>query len=794
MPVPRAHAALELPKPGTMVSLSPAFQPVLLKGLKVDPKNPFRFDFIVDTGDSPSLALKEQSSKLIKYFLASLTIPEKDLWVNLSPYEKDRMIADNLGQTQMGQDMLAQDYILKQLTASLIYPEKDLGKAFWDKVYAKAQQMYGTTEIPVNTFNKVWIVADKADVFERGNVAYIVGAHLKIMLEEDYKAKGKNQGTQAATVSSQIVKDIILPAIEEEVNKGKNFAPLRQMFYSMILASWYKMALKDALLTQLYGNQSKVNVGINAQDPTDKDKIFEQYLQAYKKGVFNYIKEDINQATQQPTPRKYFSGGTNFSMLADQAMLHRIITPNQAQLKDIADDHDYAITVTLAPGSNPDAAMSSKEKYSDHPWPINTAFSEHEVLKTIAMLEKNMTSSSFLQSGGFILAMTTSQKKRQIINKLLSGLAVEKGPFIIIDPQFWNSEEHAKILISGRLEQYRQQINVSQQAREIEKERGKARPEEIKKAKLVKKEYVSNLPKNLVDQPWSRDKRFLEKDVLDLILIMEHMLADPMFIGVGDWVKNGLVLAPSSKDPNMKDIEKKIISLLIRGTTFGDQDGFWMIYGGLQTREELTKMAKTYIKEYLIEAKKEILKSQQKAKEEKEEVEKAGAVQKAYKDEPFKEILDLPWEENEQFTAKEVLMQISIIEHMLKEPLFITLKNWGKENGLVISPLNSKNEDAQEDLLFYLLEDIGVSSTLRLDDQDGFWMIHDGPSSREELTKIIPTIQYSLNEAKQKILDAQQKEAERKKMIEKARSVQKTFVAGSYKAESFSEFDLKQVA
>ena len=125
---------------------------------------------------------------LIKYFLASLTVPEKDLWVNLSPYEKDRMIAPNLGQTTMGRDMLAQDYILKQLTASLIYPEKHLGKTFWDEVYAKARQMYGTTQVPMNTFNKVWIVADKADVFERGNVAYIVGAHLKVMLEEDYLA------------------------------------------------------------------------------------------------------------------------------------------------------------------------------------------------------------------------------------------------------------------------------------------------------------------------------------------------------------------------------------------------------------------------------------------------------------------------------------------------------------------------------------------------------------------------------------------------------------------------------
>ena len=58
--------------------------------------------------------------RLVKYFLAALTIPEKDLWVNLSPYEKDRVITDEFGSTEMGRDLLAQDYMLKQLTSSLI--------------------------------------------------------------------------------------------------------------------------------------------------------------------------------------------------------------------------------------------------------------------------------------------------------------------------------------------------------------------------------------------------------------------------------------------------------------------------------------------------------------------------------------------------------------------------------------------------------------------------------------------------------------------------------------------------
>ena len=153
-PFMASHASpfmASLPAPGTMVPLSPAFNPPILKGIKVHPDNPFRFDFILDVGDGskpspngskPSLngrvmnpPLRQESEKLIKYFLASLTIPEKDLWVNLSPYEKNRIVPESFGQTEMGRDLLAEDYMLKQITASLIYPEGEVGKRFWKRIY-----------------------------------------------------------------------------------------------------------------------------------------------------------------------------------------------------------------------------------------------------------------------------------------------------------------------------------------------------------------------------------------------------------------------------------------------------------------------------------------------------------------------------------------------------------------------------------------------------------------------------------------------------------------------------------
>ena len=171
-----ADPVLDLPTPGALVNLSPSYEPAIIKGLTVHKDNPFLFDFIVDVGQDniSGEPLKKEGEKLIKYFLASLAIPDKDIWVNLSPYEKNRMIPEALGQTDMGRDLLEQDYILKQITASLIDPEKKLGKIFWDKVYAKARNMYGTTQVPVNTFNKVWIMADRAEVFEQDQTAYVV--------------------------------------------------------------------------------------------------------------------------------------------------------------------------------------------------------------------------------------------------------------------------------------------------------------------------------------------------------------------------------------------------------------------------------------------------------------------------------------------------------------------------------------------------------------------------------------------------------------------------------------------
>ncbi len=306
-----------MPVPGAMVALTPAFTPAHLRGMVIHPNDPFKFDFIVYRGEELLTDAQKQLeySRLIKYFLAALAVPDQDQWVNLSPYEKDRIIPDSYGLTEMGRDVLAQDYMLKQISASLTHPDSDLGKKFWDAVYAKSYEKFGTTNIPTETFNKVWIMPGKAVIFEKGNTVVVLEHHLKVMLDSDYRAMKENgvdapqagSDTEASRISKDVMREVIIPAIEKEVNEGKNFAPLRQIHSSMLLAAWYKRALKESILNKVYGDKDKVK-GVD-QDPKSNQEIYEKYTAAFKKGVFNMIKEDVDHFSQEVMPRKYFSGG-----------------------------------------------------------------------------------------------------------------------------------------------------------------------------------------------------------------------------------------------------------------------------------------------------------------------------------------------------------------------------------------------------------------------------------------------------------------------------------------------------
>ncbi|MBF0388145.1 MAG: HEAT repeat domain-containing protein [Candidatus Omnitrophica bacterium] len=287
--------------------------------------------------------------------------------INLSAFEKERIVPQALGSTPLGQDMLAEDYLLKQLTASLTNPDTEIGRAFWDKVYSAVQLQFGTTDVPVDLVNKVWIVPEKAVVFRQGNAVYVLEQKLKVLTEADHGAKSNSamptwghdappadtnergfvsprplptsqptnvKATQVPNpppyptqdIATKTLRNIIIPIIEHEVNTGAQFATLRQIYNAMILAAWYKKNLRRTIIGEGYIDKSGVT-GVLSPDRQAKERTYSEYLQSFNKGAYNFIREDKDAVTGNIVPRKYFSGGlvgvdgSMVSELADPAGL-----------------------------------------------------------------------------------------------------------------------------------------------------------------------------------------------------------------------------------------------------------------------------------------------------------------------------------------------------------------------------------------------------------------------------------------------------------------------------------------
>jgi hypothetical protein len=312
-------ASAQVNMPSNLVLPSASFLPPALKAIHIDPQSPLEIDFIIDSADQSKVNQKEVN-KLVQYFLASMTTPEQDIWVNLSPYESKRIIAPQFGETSAGRELLAQDQMLKQLAASFTYPESETGKAFWSRVYQKAIAMYGTTAVPIDTFQRVWIMPGKAVVYEYNGTAFITESRLKVLLEDDYQAlknaqtkdgQAKLSVTEAQKVnnfSATVTREIVIPEIEKEINEGKNFAALRQIFNALILATWFKKKLKQHILARSYVDRKKVK-GIEDDTEQTAEKIYQQYIKVLKDGVYNYVREDFDASSQSVIPRQYFSGG-----------------------------------------------------------------------------------------------------------------------------------------------------------------------------------------------------------------------------------------------------------------------------------------------------------------------------------------------------------------------------------------------------------------------------------------------------------------------------------------------------
>jgi len=327
-----AEMAVSLDIAGHLAALhnsivSDTFRPLHLRYLSFNPLDN-SFKLLLDKGSlkEPSSQEIEATSKtLMQYFLIGLTLPNDTFWVNLRPDSPDQIIDDKLAQTDIGKIMLETDLQLKKDTASFTSPQTPEGKEYWDKLYKKAEELYGTQPVEIPTLTRPWIVPGEIIIRETQDSAYIYKATLKVMLEQDYLKNTPNAISSNANYtfkderskalneySTQLIRELIIPKLTKQVNSSKRYASLRQVYYSLIMAQWFKTRFKD--------KQGVYYQRIDTQDLTDltskkgwsKTTYFEAYKKSFAEGEYN-VQEPVYTPTGQVI-RSYFSGGENLAL------------------------------------------------------------------------------------------------------------------------------------------------------------------------------------------------------------------------------------------------------------------------------------------------------------------------------------------------------------------------------------------------------------------------------------------------------------------------------------------------
>ncbi|MFZ2385864.1 MAG: hypothetical protein WBE75_06660 [Candidatus Omnitrophota bacterium] len=285
-----------------------------LRCIEFNPRNN-NLNLLLDKGDTKDLGraeLIDSTRTLMEYFLIGLILPNSAFWVNLRPDEGNSIIDPYLEKTDIGRILLEADLNLKKDLALATSPQTREGAVYWDKLYRKAKELFGEQRVSLPAYTRPWIVPGEIIIRRSKGSAYIYKAALKVMLEQDYL---KDQALrfedprlkELNEYSSGLIRELILPKLTQRVNASKNYASLRQVYYSLILSQWFKRDFRNKITPYRNLIDRKDLTGLVSKNPWLKTCYFTQYKQSFQKGEYNESETVFTPYGQ--TIRQYTSGG-----------------------------------------------------------------------------------------------------------------------------------------------------------------------------------------------------------------------------------------------------------------------------------------------------------------------------------------------------------------------------------------------------------------------------------------------------------------------------------------------------
>jgi hypothetical protein len=236
---------------------------------------------------------------LMDEFVALAALSPDDIWVNLSPFEPNRILSPALSNHPLGEILIQQDMALKQTAAKVVHPDHRFGRVFWQEWLADGGEM--------TMGNKVWIVPAQAQVNERSQVRWINSAPLTVLSDEQYVLGEHRTGS----VNSRL-RQALITELAEIVNSQSDFFPVRRLLRSLIVIRLIEEDIASTLREPLFefrGGSFSSRV----------HSLYEQYLDLYQQGSFSVVFERYDPVTQVIRSHKLQSGGLRLDRPAWEA-------------------------------------------------------------------------------------------------------------------------------------------------------------------------------------------------------------------------------------------------------------------------------------------------------------------------------------------------------------------------------------------------------------------------------------------------------------------------------------------
>lgn len=323
------------------------------------------FDLILKAekaeGSKPGISIQNATRIGATAFLTGLDVPNYKFWVNLNPWEVDRIIDEELGQSEVGKIMLEADLQMKKDFSNYGNPcVNKTGKILWSLLDKKREalvqqcmkkfpgQIYNTDNINFQSVTMHWIIPDKVYVYSNGTQISIINANLTINSESDIDRSSfqvRNQDvnslsrgcTEELNRSAQeygeycenLEENMIQPYVVADINSKEKYKDLRDVYTALALAQWYKSNISPLMDIFRYSRGSSSFSALKPEGSWNPKDIWDKYVYSFKNGEYICWENSTTKSEGRTHTRSHriTTGGVEFDDIGDHLVTNEAMPP-----------------------------------------------------------------------------------------------------------------------------------------------------------------------------------------------------------------------------------------------------------------------------------------------------------------------------------------------------------------------------------------------------------------------------------------------------------------------------------